>query len=752
LERATVAYNASRAERSGGGGARALALLAALPALACVVQTTPSAQAPASARAAAPVAGGAPFARVAGLAYGGSFCALREDGRVACWGKNFASSLGDGTNEARSRPALLAGLEGIRELRGNSPYGFCALRADASLWCWGFGYTGDATIPAAPVVPRPIARDVGAFAFPDRFPGVCVRHRDGSAACTELRASERQDCLIWADAGRTRCLGWRAGIKDTARTLAEAGYVSWTGGPSGHGKLPHCTLAGGRVSCAGDNTLGVLGVPDRPRADAAIDVPGMTDVVSLSDSGTAACAVRADGSAWCWGRNANGDLPVPPDARPCQDGRAQVACNRAPTRLSLADVAQVVLGSPLLVVTRAGALFAWRRAVAPAGTVTAALEPIAGVPPVATVVAGDMVPRVSCAITKAGEVYCEGTGADVGDGAPQVERAPVRIEGVRGAAQVEVDVTSACAALDDGTVVCWGDHVAPRGLRDIVAVAPPCALARDGRVWCWGHNDYGEMGLGFRGRPGIERNVEIVQTPLPVPGLRGVREISSSLGTICALDGAGAVRCWGRWGPRAPTLSPTVIQRLPPVDQIWVGQHGQCGLARDHQPWCWQTGASPAAVSAWGRPARLPGHGPGPESEKEICAVDGAANVSCVGPGAQPGGLDHVRQLSLAAEQASPVFRGCGVRDDGELRCWGPPICAARAALCGQSPWNEAVTVLGGVRQVSVGPFIGCAVRTDGSVWCWGQRGTGGLGERHPEPSRLVKVDVNRLVTAPADR
>lgn len=754
-ESLTVGSGASRAKRRAAElPAVAAALLTALLAVTCAGPGTPPLSVAPSGVPAPPRSPATATPRVVALAYGGSFCALREDGRIVCWGRNFASSLGDGTHEARSEPALLAGLDGVREIRGLSPYGFCALRSDASLWCWGFGYTGDATTPAAGVTPHLVAREVSAFGFPERFPGVCVRHGDGRTSCTELRASERQGCSVWADEAQSSCLAWRAGVKESPRSVSEAGSVTWGGSPRRQGYPPRCVLENGSVRCGGDNSAGAIGDPSRRQADTPVPVPGMTDVLSLAQSGTAACVVRADGSAWCWGRNAQGELIVPPDPRPCTSGGVATGCNRVPTRLPVQDVAQVVLGWRMFVVTRAGILLASRREGPSVETAANILEPVAGIPPVATVVAGNLAPHVACAVTKGGEVYCLGNGADLGDRSPQVSRVPVRIASVADAAQVQVDITSACAALNDGTVSCWGDPTAPRGLRDIAAVAPPCALARDGRVWCWGHNLDGEMGLGVRGRPGIDRDKEIVHLPRPVPALSGIRQISSHQGTTCALDARGTVRCWGPWGPRSPTLSPTEIRGLPPIDQIWTVWHRQCGLTRDRQMWCWRTGSSAAPVTEWGRPARLPSHGSGAESKKEICVIDTNASARCIGTAAQPAGLIGVRQLSLAPERPTQVFRGCAVLESGDLRCWGPPHCPMRAALCGGGPWNTVTTVLREVRQVSVGSYLSCAVRADGTVWCWGQGGLGGLGEPFPPRDQLIRVDLDRLdaVTAPVDR
>ena len=733
-----------------GGAPYRFAWLAPL-ALGCVVQGPPTivvapAGGPLRAPAAAALASGPAASRIVDLQYGGSFCALRQDGQVACWGYNDGGSLGDGTNEARSRPVLVPGLDRVQRLSGMPPLGFCALRADASLWCWGFAQGSNFSGPVAGVGPRPIAERVRDFGFAERWPGVCFRRDDG-VSCVELRTEQTDACSYWADGGRSSCLRRKLAVVPGQRALADAGRVRFGQAPPPLGTHEACWMEAGVVLCQGPNNFeGRLGNPALERADSPARVPGLAHVVSLSDSGVSTCALRADGVALCWGRNRDGELVVPADAKPCRAfGSERASCNGSPTPLPVRDVAQVLLTpQEMFVLTRVGIVLRSGHPPDAERSKSPGLQAVAGLPPAVRLVRGARHPYATCALTGAGEVYCFGQGAHLGDGALLVSRVPLQIPGVREAVEVHAALTDACALRADGTVTCWGDPEEPRGLRDIVSLGNPCALARDGRVWCWGENSYGEMGLGRRGRPGLAEDLEIAHVPLPVPGLRDVVAVSSWLGTTCAVDRGGTVRCWGTWGPTFPTLSPMVIRGIPPVTQVWAADGPQCALARGGQVWCWATRAPAASRPDLGNVSELPRHGPGSFQEHQACVVGTDRRVRCAG-GPPPPDIGPVKQISTGRDGEAGIPRGCAVRESGQLVCWGPGFCTDGAALCTGGAWNQLETLLDGVKQVSLGAYLACAVRQGGDVWCWGRADGGGLGGEPAATERVSRVDLVHL-------
>jgi alpha-tubulin suppressor-like RCC1 family protein len=96
------------------------------------------------------------------LGYGHS-CALRDDGRVLCWGQNFYGQLGNSTNAGTTTPNPVptlidnAALEDVRQIALGT-YHSCALRNDGRVLCWGYNGYGQlgSSASSGAVTPNPV--------------------------------------------------------------------------------------------------------------------------------------------------------------------------------------------------------------------------------------------------------------------------------------------------------------------------------------------------------------------------------------------------------------------------------------------------------------------------------------------------------------------------------------------------------------------------------------------------------------------
>ncbi|MDT6984343.1 RCC1 domain-containing protein [Streptomyces lusitanus] len=307
-------------------------------------------------------------------------------------------------------------------------------------------------------------------------------------------------------------------------------------------------------------------------------VPGLTDVVSIADSGYTVVAVRADGTVWSYGTNVDGSLGHG------SRERHYLAVPRQVTGIGPAH-AVYSSGPTFYVVLRDGTVMAW---------------------------------GADRFLVRAGKR--EGY-----DGVTRPEPVP----GVKGVAAMGPGALNAFALRDDGRVLGWGvnltdvlgDRDSTRlttvdGVRGVVDVASAggavVAATADGRVCAWGGNAHGLLGVEPRGGQSGR--------PVLVGGLKDVVQVAGGSDVAYALDRDGTVRAWGRGasgalgdGDRSDHTSarPVRVDGLPEIRRI--AAHGLTGYAIDTSGglWAWGSGlmlGDHAPRTA--RPVRIPLPGP----------------------------------------------------------------------------------------------------------------------------------------------
>lgn len=276
-------------------------------------------------------------------------CAVRTDATLWCWGLlpkvQFGVEPLPTVVLSPSRKPVQVPIEGVRQVAVGGSH-TCVLRLDGSVWCWGInttGQLGDGTMFSSDVPVRVTIESVASIDAGDSH--TCAVRTDSTLWC-------------WGSNGYHR-LGQRRGDRRIVPTLVEgiAATTVATGGAF------TCAITIARtVACWGRNNYGQVG----KRAGASRIAPFTTTVrnaESLAAGTEFACAVTvrtvagrptSGRSTWCWGRNRDGQLA---------DGtnRFRHRPVRIVARASVGTLTAVAAGSShaCALASRGGALWCW---------------------------------------------------------------------------------------------------------------------------------------------------------------------------------------------------------------------------------------------------------------------------------------------------------------------------------------------------------------------------------------------------------
>ncbi|MEO7060666.1 MAG: hypothetical protein ABI083_13170 [Lapillicoccus sp.] len=228
----------------------------------------------------------------------GTTCGVRVDGTGWCWGSNDDGRVGDGTLTLRPSPTQLPGLWSSISTRYSNT---CGIQVDQGGWCWGAnfsGMVGDGTT----------VRRLTPVELPGRW--------------TDVQPADSNTCGVTTD-GKGWCWGDQRfgqvgngvisfGSPRLTPHALPGGAGSWASVQAT--RLATCGLkTDGAVLCWGLNQLGELGAgianvkairatPQRVR-------PFLSWTrLATRIGGAGGCALRANGTLWCWGDNRYGEL------------------------------------------------------------------------------------------------------------------------------------------------------------------------------------------------------------------------------------------------------------------------------------------------------------------------------------------------------------------------------------------------------------------------------------------------------------
>lgn len=502
-----------------------------------------------------------------------------------------------------------------------------------------------------------------------------------------------------------------------------------------------------------------------------------TSFLSLAAGDDHTCALKTDGSIWCWGGNTSSQLangstgitsqaqPSPiPDPRPSE--KWQVLATGAKHNCAIKSDRSLWCWG----LNESGQL--GRGEIQP--KFSAQPQQIEGDEWSTKSNALALGTAFSCALkTVTGDahtLWCWGDNTDGQIGiTPSSNKIPqpTKVGGEADWAAVFAGMNHVCGIKITGNLFCWGRNdykqlgrggdnpPAVSSQPVLVAELGPwiaasaglnhtCAIKKDQSLWCWGNNDHGALGNGV-----VQRTTHPLPQRINAPG-QNWSAVTAGRNHTCALNVTGNLWCWGGniYGQLGNGV--TVSQSLPiaadaslTLKAVAAGTHHTCGFTLKGQIYCWGYNAQEQLGDGQTldptRPVRV-------RTADEIqnvavekkdwqkvfaggdqsCAIDETKALWCWG-----NNLPLISRNGTTVAAARPARKDletgwnnvalggsssedCGLKD-GQRRCWKEGVWNIQQ----ETPqWNA----------LAKGGLHFCGLASGGSLYCWGRNDEGQLG------------------------
>ncbi|MFO0754996.1 MAG: EGF domain-containing protein [Byssovorax sp.] len=506
------------------------------------------------------------------VATGNAFaCGLKLDGSRFCWGANTLGQGGDGTAVNIASPVKV-GMDMDWTTLALGDLAGCGLRGAGTLACWGDGSLGQTGQPGAegPLLSPAVVGADGdwiAIAGGQRF--ACGIRTGGGLSC-------------WGSDSRAALgLGYNSDRNDPTpignETTWDRVEVQLDDG---------CAIRkNGDLYCWGRNVSGQIGDGTQVTRPLPVSIGAGKTWKRVVVGRTHTCGIATDAGTdtlFCWGQDANGELGNGPGVTP---SLMPAAINATPGNAS--PWSELAAGlNHTCAVRKDGTLWCWGRNAAGQlgdGTLTSRPDPkqVVGASDWVDVAAsGDF----TCGLRANGALYCWGRNDSAQLGLGDVNSPVSSPQKVGNGFYSAVDTGSnhACAVATNGGLWCWGRNASgelglgnsqgpvllPAQVGSDLDWSRPsigqgtfsCALKVNGDLYCWGTGSYGQLGQG---------NLSSFNAPQKVPSVLAWTRVSLGNDHTCGVQGDGRLSCWGasysaQLGSGLPLVSAPAAVQDPP--------------------------------------------------------------------------------------------------------------------------------------------------------------------------------------------
>ncbi|MGI4864268.1 MAG: T9SS type A sorting domain-containing protein [Janthinobacterium lividum] len=638
--------------------------------------------------------------------------AVRTDGTLWAWGTNTFGQLGLGTSSSVQRTPTQVG-SASNWLSASAGYSCTlAVRADGTLWAWGYNGSGQLGLGAASTTSQPAPTQVGTATTWQR-----VSAGNGHTLALQTDGS----LWAWGD-NYVGQLGLGTTTSPTGPT--RVGTATWVSAEAG----PSYSLAvrqDGTLWAWGTNNQGQLGTGTTANQLAPSQVGTATTWQSVAPGNGFALARRQDGTLWSWGYNRWGQLGRGTTIAQTQTIPAQVGTATTWTGLSAGAAHAAALRQD-------GTLWTWGgNFLGQLGTGTGGPQLLPGqlpsTPPWSSLGVGTdhlLGIRTDGSLRAWGANYS----SQLGDGTTTDQDLPITV-GTSAWQSVASGSSVTLGIRPDGSLWAWGDNyygqlgtgaaltyttstpvrvgTATTWRSVVVSVGQVLALQTDGSLWAWGDNNFGQLGTG---------SSPAVTVPVRV-GTATWLSIGAGWMHSVGVRADGTLWTWGtnnlgQLGMGSPSPAPTFVPTQVGTSTAWrsvsAGVFYTLALKADGTLWAW-------------------GHNNYGELGVGSIATDVLAPT-------QVGTATTWRSVSAAS------YTSLALRQDNTLWVWG----ANYYGQLGLGTTNDQLTpVQQGTatwQSAGLGVEYGAGIRQDGSLWTWGYNERGQLGTGLPGSATPVFI------------